>query len=117
MKKQMKTLALVGLWAFATLPMLAQNTPAPVTTTPNVLFPAPAPAGQGGGGPIRVLFVSKGHVLCEPSLVARRPAGQSQGETLLTQQRVSPIAGSDRPHRIFLREMDDEAPIRAQIPQ
>src|SRR6266566_2612009 len=59
MTKQFKTLALVGLWALMTLPMLAQNAPAPVTTTPNVLFPTRMP--QGGNGPIRVLFVSKGH--------------------------------------------------------
>jgi len=59
MTKQLKTLALVALWALMTLPMLAQNAPAPVTTTPNVLFPTRMP--QGGNGPTRVLFISKGH--------------------------------------------------------
>ena len=43
----------------ATLPVSAQQAPAPAQA-PAVAAGGP-PARQGGGGPIRVLFVSKGH--------------------------------------------------------
>jgi type 1 glutamine amidotransferase len=61
MTKQAKTLALATIWGLMTLPMMAQNPPTapPAAATPNVLFPTRM--AQGGNGPIRVLFVSKGH--------------------------------------------------------
>ena len=53
------------------------------------------------------------HVLGHPALVARHGAGDAQREALLAEERVAAVAGADAPDEPLLREVHDEAALRA----
>ena len=57
------------------------------------------------------------HVLGHPALVARHPAGNSQGEAFLAEKSVAAVARANAPDQIFLRKMENEPAIRVQIAQ
>ena len=74
-------------------------------------------AGDVPHGPVLVAAADDQHVLGEPAFVARLIAREAKREAFLAEQRVAAVAGSDRPHRVLFRKMDDEAAIGAEIAQ
>ena len=72
---------------------------------------------EGGGHvvalAVRQLELQDQHVLGHPALLARERRGDPQREALLAEERVAAVAGADAPDRALLREVHDEAAIRA----
>ena len=54
-------------------------------------------------------------MLRKPAFFAAQLARDSQREAFLAQQRVAAVTAADRPDRVVLRKMTDEAALRIEI--
>ncbi len=77
-----------------------------------------AGAGEGGGdvaGFAVLLKAEDQHMLGEPSFLLREPGGDAKAEAFFSKQGVPAVAGTDRPDRIVLREVQDQAPLGVEV--
>ena len=66
---------------------------------------------------LRALQAHEQHVLGEPALIARLPAGNAQRVALLPPTDIAAVARTDALDGELLREVHDEAPLGVQIPR
>src|SRR5574340_621255 len=62
-----------------------------------------------------ILDADDEHVLCQPALGARLPAGNAQRVTFFSEQRIAAIAGAEALDAEFLGEVHDETPFRIEV--